>query len=58
MKKTYIIPSVEVTYVVAEQMVAASITSVGGDANIEIGTGETPEEADVKGNPFGDSIFD
>lgn len=58
MKKTYIIPSVEVTYVVAEQMIAASITNIGGGSGIELGEGEIPEEADVKGNPFGDSIFD
>jgi len=58
MKKTYISPAMDVTYMVAEQMIANSITGVGGDANIGIGDGETPTEADVKGNFYGESIFD
>ena len=52
MKKTYIIPAMDVTLVVAEEMIAGSITGVGGDSGIEIGDGETPGEADVKGNNY------
>ena len=51
MKKTYIIPVAEPVYVQAENMIAASITQVGGDAQIEIGEGEAPATADVKVNP-------
>ena len=58
MKKTYISPAMDVTYMVAEQMIANSITKVGGDSGIGIGTGETPTDADVKGNFYGESIFD
>ena len=39
MKKTYIIPAMDVTLVVAGQMIAASITKVDGDSGIGIGTG-------------------
>ena len=41
-------------------MIAASITGVGGNSGIQMGTDETaPAEADVKdGNFFGESIFD
>ena len=52
MKKTYIIPAMDVTLVVAGQMIAASITKVDGDSGIGIGTGETPTDADVKGNSY------
>jgi hypothetical protein len=58
MKKTYMTPALEVQYVQFEQMIALSITGVGGNSGIKLGDEETPEEADVKGNPFGDSIFD
>jgi hypothetical protein len=58
MKKTYISPAMDVTRVVAEQMIAASITEIGGNSGIQLGTGEVPTESDVKGNPFGESIFD
>ena len=58
MKKNYIAPELGTELVEEESMMAASITSVGGDSGIEIGTGETPEEADVKGNFYGESIFE
>jgi hypothetical protein len=59
MKKTYMTPALEVQYVQFEQMIALSITGVGGNSGIGIGKDDDlPEEADVKGNPFGDSIFD
>lgn len=50
MKKTYIIPATKVEFAVVEQMLAASIRQVGGDSGLQIGTGETPTNADVKEN--------
>ena len=58
MKKTYISPAMDVTYLVAEQMIANSITSVGGNSGIDLGTDPPPADADVKGNFYGESIFD
>ena len=58
MKKTYIAPELYMQLIQAEQMIAASITNVGGDSGIQIGEGDTPTEADVKGNFFGDSPWD
>ena len=48
MKKTYIIPATKVETGVVEQMIAASITGVGGDSNLPIGAGTAPDNADVK----------
>jgi hypothetical protein len=48
MKKTYIIPATKVESAVVEQMIAASITNVGGDSNLPIGTGTAPDNADAK----------
>lgn len=48
----------DVTYMVATQMLAGSVTGVGGNSGIGMGDGDTPSEADVKGNFFGESIFD
>ena len=57
-KKTYIIPAVEVSFAEAEQIIAASITNIGGDSGLEINTGETPDEGDVKEfDFFGDEAF-
>ena len=58
MKKKYIAPALSTEFVEEESMMAASITSIGGDSGIDLGGGATPEEADVKGNYFGGSIFD
>ena len=58
MKKTYISPVMDVTYMVAEQMIAASITNIGGNSGIGKGTGEVPSDADVEGNFYGETIFD
>lgn len=63
MKKTYITPVTDICQMDAEQMVAASITGVGGDVANDLVIGdesETPTEADVKedGNFFGESIFE
>ena len=48
----------DVTYMAAEQMIAASITGIGGNSGIGQGTGEVPADADVKGNFYGETIFD
>ena len=59
MKKTYITPLTIVEFAQAETMMAVSITNVGGDSGIQLGTGDTPDEADTKEhNVFGESIFD
>lgn len=55
MKKTYISPAMDVTLIVAEQVIAGSITEVGGDAGItmpEDPSEPIPTEADVKGNSY------
>ena len=61
MKKTYIVPALHVQRVQAEQMIAASITGVGG-ADIEVAdpnpTTGVPGEADTKGNFFGDAVWE
>ena len=50
MKKDYISPEVNITYVEAYNMIAASVTEVGGDVtDLELGEGEAPGEADAKG---------
>ena len=48
----------DVTYMVAEQMIAASITNIGGNSGIGMGDGPVPTDADVKGNFYGETIFD
>ena len=49
-KKSYIVPATEVSLAEVEQIIAASVQHVGGDAtDLGIGTGETPTDADVKG---------
>jgi hypothetical protein len=49
MKKTYIIPQTQVETAQAEMMMAVSITSINGDAGIELGDDDiVPNEADVK----------
>ena len=58
MKKTYIIPALTEQRVQTEMMIAGSITNVGGNSGIGKGDGEVPTEADVKGNYYGESIFD
>ena len=58
MKKTYIIPVTEVSFAEAEQIIAASITKIGGDADLGINTGEVPDEGDVKEfDFFGEEVF-
>ncbi len=60
MKKTYMTPALSEHTIQTEMLIAASITSVGGNSGIQMGNEETPTEADVKdgGNYFGETIFD
>jgi hypothetical protein len=59
MKKTYMTPVLDVKHVQAETMIAASITSIAGDTNdLEFGLDDAPEEADVKENYFGETLFE
>lgn len=49
MKKTYITPLTQVETAQAEMMMAVSITSITGDAGIDLGDSDVvPDEADVK----------
>lgn len=48
MKKTYIAPSVSETKLVGHQMIATSVTGVGGDTGIGLGGGSAPGTADSK----------
>lgn len=48
MKKTYISPVVSEQVLATEQLLANSITEIGGDSGIEIGDEEPPAEADTK----------
>lgn len=48
MKKVYMAPAVKINDAELGDLLQASITGVGGDSNIEIGTGETPTEADAR----------
>ena len=52
MKKTYISPVVSEQVLATEQLLANSITEIGGNSGLQPGTGDTPEEADVKGNGY------
>ena len=58
MKKTYIIPATEISQGIVEEMIAASITEIGGDSGLELGEGDAPGDADVKEfDFFGDEAF-
>ncbi|MBO7068263.1 MAG: hypothetical protein J6W52_06240 [Bacteroidaceae bacterium] len=48
MKKTYIIPATEISHGIVEEMIAASITNIGGDSDLKLGEGDIPDEADVR----------
>lgn len=54
MKKTYISPVVSEQMLATEQLLANSITGVGGDTEITPAdpSDPIPEEADVKGNGY------
>lgn len=61
MKKAYIKPETSVEYIFDEQMLAVSgVKSINNGVNIDYGGVDEDGdlEADVKGNPFGESIFD
>ena len=58
MKKTYIAPTSRETLYGVEQIIAGSITNIGGDSGIGLGEGDAPGEADAPKNPFGDSVFE
>ena len=58
MKTAYITPQTIVETAQAETMLAVSIIQTGGDADIHVGTGDAPDEADVKEYRFGENIFD
>ena len=48
MKKIYIIPATKVEAAVIEEMIASSITSVGGNSGLGLGDGDAPDVADTK----------
>ena len=52
MKKTYIVPAMDVTTLDVVHMIANSVKHIGGNSGLELGTEETPDEADVKETPF------
>ena len=58
MKKTYIIPAMIVVPFVATQVIAASITGIGGNSGLEIGDGEIPGTADIKEFDFKTNLWD
>ena len=62
MKKRYIIPETKVVRLHGETILSASgvVGKIGDDEGIGFGgVDETGElDADVKGNPYGESIFD
>lgn len=48
MKKTYIAPLVQETKLVGHQMIATSITTIGGNTGLTPGSGPAPGTADSK----------
>ena len=49
MKKEYMAPAIRINDAELEALMnPASITDVGGNSGIEIGTGETPTDADAR----------
>ena len=53
MKKTYQNPELTIVAVnVKTAILDPSITNIDGDSDLQPGTGETPTEADVKGNSY------
>jgi len=55
MKKNYIIPASQISYGDVEQMIASSITNIGGESNLPFGSDDTPDNADVK--ELGDNFW-
>ena len=52
MKKTYIAPVVEGVQMDAEEIIATSVTAVGGNSGLKRSFDDAPTEADVKGGFF------
>ena len=50
MKRIYLVPETEVITLDVVQMVASTIRSTDGNTGIDMGTGNTPGTADVKGD--------
>ena len=48
MKKTYINPAMVVVPFIATQTIAASVTGIGGDTDLDLGIGDAPTTADIK----------
>ena len=48
MKKEYMAPAIRINDAELGDLLQASITQVGGNSGIEIGTGETPTDADAR----------
>lgn len=57
MKKTYINPEIVVVPFAATQPIAASITSIGGNSELELGDGNIPVSADIKPLDFNNDIW-
>ena len=57
MKKSYLQPEVEVLNVNVIQMLANSITNIGGDSDLQPGEGDVPGEADVKTSVFEEDFW-
>lgn len=58
MKKSYLQPETEVLNVNVVEMLAGSITGVGGNSGLELGGDEEiPDEADVKTSIFEEDFW-
>jgi len=57
MKKSYIIPAIEISLAEVEQIIAASVKHIDGDSGLGIGEGDTPDVADVNA-AYGDDWDD
>jgi len=58
MKKIYMKPTVTVDNLMMENVIASSVTSVGGTAGITLGDGDAPGVADAKGRGNADDFGD
>jgi len=48
--KAYITPESTIETMAGEQLICASVTGIDGDADITMGDGDTPTEADSRGS--------
>lgn len=58
MKKNYIAPKIEITALRTAEMLAASITKVEGDADLRLGEGKAPDEANSHERVWGNTLWD